>query len=644
LPRTAAENIDRAPAPHSEPADAALRGESTTETDSRKDTGAWNLVATPRHLRFAETEVGAVSSPRTITLINQGAEPIDIASLELVFRDGAGEPAHPGEFELVQGTAGRLLPWRTMTIEVVFRPSRAVSHIAAHLRAKGHGSHDVADVIIKASSVAARPEHADQRELSVAQHTARKLVTTGTLGVEHYGDMLAAVLAAQDLTDRTKPGDTAASAQIIKLLEPVERRLSQLNDHQGRLAQFGAGNIAGQATLDMSETAVRSWRQRLALGTIVRAEELVTRFRAGAETIRFLTGEHADAPTLREFDHVSRVVGVGAAAPVLAPPLAALAIEGAALLAFAPRVAASRVALWALHHPAAALAASEALLGFGVQIGEDGWGSLWGQLQDPQGRWFVIAQVLMDFMHVKSSMSGHDGSPRNPRPTATGVEPAPDLDGARQRVAKARAILQQVHDAAVETPGGEAVKRDGPATAASPSASASAPQSAAPRSERPRPAEALTHEPQSGPTKLTGPSGLPEPYATPTGKRTSPDPADKDPINIRALAQENESADVLAKNGYHVEQNPRTAGRKNPDYRIEGDTFDNYAPTTSNTRAIWSVVQEKVVAGQARRIVLNLSSSRVDVVKLKAQFYQWPIEHLEQIIVIQGTSVTLFWP
>jgi hypothetical protein len=280
--------------------------------------------------------------------------------------------------------------------------------------------------------------------------------------VQSYDDMLAAVLAARDLAAHAPPEDAAAHAQILALLAPVEKRLNELNDHQGRLAQFGAGNIAGQAALDMAETAIRSWRQRLMLGTIVRTEEHVLRFRSGAEVIRFLTRESADAPTLRGFDHASRVVGVGAAVPVLAPALVALAAEEAALLAFAGRVAAQRVVLWTLSNPAAALAASEALLGFGVQIGEDGWEAFWDQLQDPQGRWFVIAQVLMDFMHVKASTTSHveppDGA-RAPRPRGEPSGPqghAPDVEAAREQVAKARAVVQRVHDAATEAhePGG----------------------------------------------------------------------------------------------------------------------------------------------------------------------------------------------
>jgi hypothetical protein len=274
----------------------------------------------------------------------------------------------------------------------------------------------------------------------------------GPASVERYSDMLAALLAAKSLTDHAKPDDPATRAQILGLIEPVERRLGQLNDHQGRLAQFGAGNIAGQAALDMSEAAVRSWRQLLALGAMVRTDELVLRFRAGAEVIQFLTGEQRDAPTLREFDHVSALVGEGAGAIVLAPALAAVAVAEAPLLAFAAELAARRVALWALMHPGAALAASEVLLGFGLQIGEGGWESFWAQLYDLQGRWSVLAQVLMDYMHVRGSMGGHDGPPSPRRPAPRGGDPTPDLEQARQHLAKARAALQRVHDAVEADP------------------------------------------------------------------------------------------------------------------------------------------------------------------------------------------------
>ncbi len=260
---------------------------------------------------------------------------------------------------------------------------------------------------IRGSSPAAAQPAPGKRTLEppAAGEVAKGLEVSGTPSVEHYDGMLAAVLAARDVTECANPGDMTAVGHLRRLLEPVAVRLNQLNDHQGRLAQFGAGNVAGQASLDMSEAAVRSWLQLVALHAKVRTDELVTRFRMGAEVIRFLTGEQTDAPTLRAFDRASRTsIELGAAAMVLGPPIVAVAAEAALPLAVAARVASQRVVLWAIQHPAAALAASEALFALGVQVGEDGWLSLWDQLRDPRGRWFLILQVLMDYMHVKSGM------------------------------------------------------------------------------------------------------------------------------------------------------------------------------------------------------------------------------------------------
>ncbi|MCA9553537.1 MAG: hypothetical protein KC933_26095 [Myxococcales bacterium] len=124
-------------------------------------------------------------------------------------------------------------------------------------------------------------------------------------------------------------------------------------------------------------------------------------------------------------------------------------------------------------------------------------------------------------------------------------------------------------------------------------------------------------------------------------------PANEAKENIRALTRENESAQTLAQNGYHVVQNPPipgggAAGVKMPDYRIGGHLFDNYAPNGSSARNIWTNVQGKVQAEQARRIVLNLDDSKVTMEALQKQFAEWPIEGLEQLLIVRGGKVTNF--
>ncbi|HEX3785324.1 MAG TPA: hypothetical protein VHX38_37210 [Pseudonocardiaceae bacterium] len=142
----------------------------------------------------------------------------------------------------------------------------------------------------------------------------------------------------------------------------------------------------------------------------------------------------------------------------------------------------------------------------------------------------------------------------------------------------------------------------------------------------------------------TEPSQVPDPNATPGGHPTRI-PAGESPENKLALQRENESADILAKDGYDVEQNPDVPGAKNPDYRVEGQIFDNVAPTTANARSIATRMEQKVAAGQASRIVLNLSDSSVDLTKLSAQLHDWPIAGLQEVKVIDAQGDVIdFYP
>jgi hypothetical protein len=143
----------------------------------------------------------------------------------------------------------------------------------------------------------------------------------------------------------------------------------------------------------------------------------------------------------------------------------------------------------------------------------------------------------------------------------------------------------------------------------------------------------------------TRPSGKPDPNATPTGPRAKPGPKDKDPRNIRALELENESADTYARAGHKVEQNPVTPDKKNPDYMIEGNRFDNVAPAPNTSpRNIYSRVQEKINERQAQRIVINLTDWKGDLGALRKQFHDWPMKglHEVQMVLPDGSIVSMF--
>ena len=77
------------------------------------------------------------------------------------------------------------------------------------------------------------------------------------------------------------------------------------------------------------------------------------------------------------------------------------------------------------------------------------------------------------------------------------------------------------------------------------------------------------------------------------GEPTPISPNDDDATR-RAIRRENESAQLLAGSGFNVLQNPVVAGPKKPNYLINGEVYDHYAPSTDIARNIWSEVQGKV--------------------------------------------------
>jgi hypothetical protein len=130
-----------------------------------------------------------------------------------------------------------------------------------------------------------------------------------------------------------------------------------------------------------------------------------------------------------------------------------------------------------------------------------------------------------------------------------------------------------------------------------------------------------------------------------TGRPTPPRANDKDADNLRAIERENESARLLAENGYDVEQNPALRlNRKRPDYKLNGEYADCYAPNTDNPRNIVGRIAGKVDKEQANRIVLNLDDSKVELDALKKQLLENPIANLKDIIVIRDKKIILFYP
>ena len=120
-----------------------------------------------------------------------------------------------------------------------------------------------------------------------------------------------------------------------------------------------------------------------------------------------------------------------------------------------------------------------------------------------------------------------------------------------------------------------------------------------------------------------------------------------DDATIRSIKRQNEAANTFADKGYDMEMLPYkkdgngyglTDG-SNPDYLINGEVFDCYAPDTPTVRNIWRNVQLKTET-QAKRIVLNLDDYPGSMDELAKQFNEWPIDTLDELLVLKNGNIS----
>jgi hypothetical protein len=162
----------------------------------------------------------------------------------------------------------------------------------------------------------------------------------------------------------------------------------------------------------------------------------------------------------------------------------------------------------------------------------------------------------------------------------------------------------------------------------------------------PAPAPAITI------ARPTGPLG-----GTPTGSVTYIRPA-LHARNARDLRAENDSAVILARNGYRTHQNPTDQQvadarswsgdtgdpAKDPDYLVEGRVFDCYAPNpTKQVRGIWTEAGNKVRAEQTQRVAIYLQDWLGDIDALRQQFAAWPIEDMKEVVAIMNDQIVPIW-
>lgn len=145
----------------------------------------------------------------------------------------------------------------------------------------------------------------------------------------------------------------------------------------------------------------------------------------------------------------------------------------------------------------------------------------------------------------------------------------------------------------------------------------------------------------SGPS-ISKPSHGPDPNRVPSGV---PEALEGDARKLRGLQRQNEAASLLAKSGYEIQQSPppRANGRR-PDFVIEGDYFDCYAPTSDSPKNVRTGIRDKIKKQQADRIILDLNDSNLPPEALRDRLQRDPIHGLREIKIVKGDTVTDFYP
>jgi hypothetical protein len=152
----------------------------------------------------------------------------------------------------------------------------------------------------------------------------------------------------------------------------------------------------------------------------------------------------------------------------------------------------------------------------------------------------------------------------------------------------------------------------------------------------------------SGPSShdVTKPSLPPDPARRPRGEPADVKSVGGDAIDVE---RENKAAKVLAEAGYDIEQGPRERPNgKKPDYMIDGEWWDCYAPRGTSTRTIHTQIRRKVGKSdadrQADRIILNLDGCGATIGEIRARLERSPIRGLKEIKIVKGGRVTQFFP
>ncbi|QSB06034.1 hypothetical protein [Natronoglycomyces albus] len=150
--------------------------------------------------------------------------------------------------------------------------------------------------------------------------------------------------------------------------------------------------------------------------------------------------------------------------------------------------------------------------------------------------------------------------------------------------------------------------------------------------------------PNSSPGLWTQPSLAPSPDRSPRGEPSELSGAS---AKNRAITRENETAKTLAMAGYDIQQNPPPNEHgKEPDYVIEGEYWDCYAPTShTEVKGIHGTLEKKArKKRQAERIVINCDDNDVSPVQLQERLQRLPIKRLKEVKIVKNGTIIDVYP
>lgn len=391
------------------------------------------IKAEPRTLRFTAAP-GEESPSATVLVSNSGNESFQIEDLRFDDGDRSGFVVYGIGTDVPAGGAVELL--------VAFRPDPRKS-TSDRLRILGNGGVTCASVALRGKVVDA--DKAREARASAIVEQARQWKYPAP--PKTYAAMLDALTAASDLMDggdeqRPDPFDYTHARELS---EPVVRELDEVASHE-RIAELkrrldlnGMTKQVVDARIGSAKLAARTFMERAILGGSINGDYTLNQFRAGQEEILLLTGEKkVEGSELKRLDAVSDTALKGHLA-VAGAPLAAGAAAG--VVTTAPVVAAgSQTAFftgggtslaglraWALANPQTSTALAEVAVGLGLTVGEGGIDGTLAQLENPEGVLFVLAQVFMDYAHVRGGMHA-DAAPPGARTPASATRAAPVAD------------------------------------------------------------------------------------------------------------------------------------------------------------------------------------------------------------------------